>query len=105
MWMEKIRRGVLQITTSSGPRYVEPSFSERVQLLWTFRNFNVLSEQVLNRHERQLLSQLCAEERMQRVRSIEYAPACIIGTFESALPPPPPKKRPQSLAVASRSSA
>ena len=33
MWMEKIRHGVLQISTDAGPRYVSPSFVERIQLL------------------------------------------------------------------------
>ncbi len=52
MWMQKIRRGVLQVETDGGLRFVEPSFGQRLQLLWTFRNFSVLSEHVLNQHER-----------------------------------------------------
>jgi len=82
MWMEKIRHGVLQVATDSGPRYVQPSLFERLQLVWTFRNFHVLSEEVLSQHERLLMSHLCAEERMCRLRVTEPVPACIIGTVE-----------------------
>jgi len=60
MWMEKIRRGVLAVHTGTGVRYVRPSLTQRLQLLWTFRNFSVLPEEVLNRHERTLVAALCS---------------------------------------------
>src|SRR5579864_6744370 len=66
MWMEKMRRGVLQVSTDSGIRYVQPSLSERLQLLWTFRNFNVLSEEVLSEHEKHVLDELCTDDRLFR---------------------------------------
>src|ERR1051326_5976654 len=91
MWMEKLRRGVLQVSTDSGLRYVEPSLTERLQLIWTFRNFtvlseevmtsSVLSEEVMTAHERHLMAHLCAVERLKQTRGLEQSP-CIIGTVE-----------------------
>jgi len=92
MWMEKIRHGILEVNTNSGVRYVEPSFGERLQLLWTFRNFHVLSEEVLNQHERQLMGQLCAGARLKRPAQAFHPSPCIIGTVEVL---PPGKKPPR----------
>lgn len=55
---EKIRSGLVELRTKSGPVYVNPSFSERLYLLWTFRNFQRLPVQVLNRHQRQMIERL-----------------------------------------------
>ena len=96
MWMEKIRHGVLQISTDSGPRYVDPSFLERIQLLWMFRNFQILPQQVLSRHGRQLIEMLCTEERLARGRNGHSRDAlCVIGTLErpAQLPPRKPSLR------------
>jgi hypothetical protein len=83
MWMEKVRRGVLQVATDTDLRYVEPSLSERLRLLWTFRNFHVLSEEILTGHERHLMQQLCAEGRLQRPgKTVDPLTACVIGTVE-----------------------
>ena len=84
--MEKLRRGVLQVSTESGLRYVEPSLTERVQLIWTFRNFNVLSEEVMTAHERHLMALLCAAERLKRARGMDQSPFCVIGTIERLAP-------------------
>jgi len=104
MWMEKMRRGVLQVATDSGLRYVEPSFGERLQLLWTFRNFTVLSEEILSVHERQLMSQLCAEKRMRRANGA-IVPACIIGTVERPTAPPLKKSPQRAFAAAQRATS
>jgi TonB family protein len=56
---QKIRSGVVELRTNVGLLYVSPSFWERVYLLWTFRNFHRLPQQVLNRHQRQLIEKLC----------------------------------------------
>ena len=87
MWMEKIRHGILEVNTNSGVRYVEPSLGERLQLLWTFRNFHVLSEEVLNQHERQLVGQLCTGERLKRPTRAAQPSVCVIGTVEKNLIP------------------
>src|SRR5215469_3680313 len=55
---EKIRSGLVELRTKSGPVYVNPSFSERLYLLWTFRNFHRLPVEVLNRHQRQMIERL-----------------------------------------------
>jgi hypothetical protein len=59
MVIEKICRGVLAVETDAGVRYLQPSLLERIRLMWTFRNFHVLPEEVLNRHERALIDSLC----------------------------------------------
>ena len=101
MWMEKIRHGVLQISTDSGPRYVAPSFVERIQLLWMFRNFHILHQQVLSRHERQLIEMLCTEERLARGRNGHAQDElCVIGTVER--PAPLPRRQPARSVVAAR---
>jgi hypothetical protein len=94
MWIEKIRRGILQVSTDAGLHYVQPSLFEKLQLLWTFRNFRLLPEEVLTPHERQFISQLCSESRLQKVPSSDFAEEnCIIGTVDRVSPAPrkPPK--------------
>lgn len=59
MLKDKIFYGLLAVETDWGVRYVQPSFLERLRLLWTFRNFRVLPEEVLKRHERRLINHLC----------------------------------------------
>jgi hypothetical protein len=59
MLIDKIRHGVLAVQTESGVRYLQPSFIQRLRLVWTFRNFHVLPEEVLHGHERALVSVLC----------------------------------------------
>ena len=106
MWMEKMRRGVLQVSTDSGVRYVQPSFSERLQLLWTFRNFNVLSEQILNQHERHVVEELCVEDRLFRPHLTDCLSVCVIGTLELSHAFPAKKApRPAMVPGAQRSSA
>ena len=92
MLMEKIRHGVLEVSTDQGVRYVHPGFLERVRLVWMFRNFHVLPQEVLTPHQRQLVEALCCERRMARcsnrtngngARNSKSQPAdCIIGTLE-----------------------
>ena len=42
MLIEKLAAGVVQVQTPIGPRYVMPSFLQRIYLLWMFRNFPIL---------------------------------------------------------------
>lgn len=101
MWMEKIRHGVLQISTDTGPRYVAPSFVERIQLLWMFRNFQILPQQVLSHHERQLIEMLCTEERLARGRNGHSQDVlCVIGTLERPAQLPP--RKPSQTSIAAR---
>lgn len=95
MWIEKIRRGVLQVSTDAGLHYVQPSLLEKIQLLWTFRNFRVLPEEVLTQHERQFIGQLCSKQRLQRPERHDFAElSCVIGTVDRV--PPAPKKAPRN---------
>lgn len=100
MWIEKIRRGVLQVSTDHGPRYVNPSLLERVQLVWMFRNFNILNPEILTRHERTLVGTLCAERRLLHSRKAgDPNRLCIIGTVEP--PQQAERKRPSATKAAS----
>jgi hypothetical protein len=103
MLMEKMRRGVLQVSTDSGVRYVQPSFSERIQLLWTFRNFNVLSEEVLNEHEKHVLDCLCSDGRLFRPHIADAMPICVIGTVELSHSLPQRKAPHRSMHAVQRS--
>ena len=62
MWMEKLSDGVLRVLTALGPRYIKPTFAQRVYLLWIFRNFKVLPFQVLTPRQRKLIENLCVEQ-------------------------------------------
>jgi hypothetical protein len=104
MWIDKIRRGVLQVSTDHGPRYVNPSLVERVQLVWMFRNFNILNPEILNPHQRQLVDTLCDERRNGVKGKQDPERLCIIGTVES-IPALPPKKAPAGTLRSSARSA
>ncbi len=92
--MEKIRHGVLEVSTDQGVRYLRPGFLERVRLVWMFRNFHVLPQEVLTPHQRRLVDVMCSEQRLARHRSSlngngnlgrngnTQPTDCIIGTLE-----------------------
>jgi hypothetical protein len=63
MWIEKLARGVLELDTAIGPRYLQPNFLQRLSLMWTFRNFFSLPQQVLRPSEARLVDRLCLENR------------------------------------------
>jgi len=94
MLMEKIRHGVLQVSTDHGPRFVEPSLVERLRLIWMFRNFKLLPQEVLNPQEQALVRHLCEQNLGKRN---EMNPDAVIGTVEQQ-PNLPPKKRPMATA-------
>ena len=83
----KLSSGVLRVLTPLGPRYIKPTFRQRIYLLWIFRNFDLLPLQVLTARQRQLIDALCAEQRFVSVAEnsgIEDAP--ILGTIERRPP-------------------
>jgi hypothetical protein len=87
MWIRKLTEGVLRITTPLGPRYLRPSWAQRIYLLWVFRHFQILPLQVLNRKQQKLVETLCARQRfvsMPPVVTLEDAP--ILGTVERRPP-------------------
>jgi hypothetical protein len=87
MLIGKLSNGVLRVLTPLGPRFVRPTFWQRLYLLWTFRHFELLPLQVLNSRQRQLIDDLCADQRFvtgAEAAGIEDAP--ILGTVERRPP-------------------
>jgi TonB family protein len=78
---QKIRTGLVELRTHVGSVYVSPSFWERIYLLWTFRNFQSLPKQVLNRHQQHLIDKLCRAAIVSRTGPI--ARTSIIGAVEN----------------------
>lgn len=99
MLIEKLAAGVVQVQTPIGPRYVMPSFVQRVYLVWMFRNFPILPHAVLSRRQQRLIDRMCSE---QRFASMAYADgmdeAPVIGTIEHR---PPIDRLPPRRPVAS----
>ena len=87
MLIEKLAAGVVQVQTPIGPRYVMPSFLQRIYLLWMFRNFPILPHAVLSGRQQRMIDRLCSE---QRFASMAYADgmdeAPVIGTVERRPP-------------------
>jgi len=87
MWIEKLTSGVLRVLTPLGPRYIAPTFRQRIHLLWIFRNFEVLPLQVLNARQQRLIDELCVERRfvsLSPMNRLEDAP--VLGTVERRPP-------------------
>jgi len=87
MWIDKLAGGVVRVITPLGPRYLMPSFKQRLYLMWVFRHFPILPQQVLSNRQRRLVERLCSEQRfvaMAYAEGIEDAP--VIGTVERRLP-------------------
>jgi len=97
MW-EKLAGGVLRIVTPLGPRYINPSFLQRVYLVWIFRHFATLPHQVLRSRQQQMIDRLCTSHAFVSRRphnGREQAP--IVGTVERrplVLVDKPPARRP-----------
>jgi hypothetical protein len=96
MLIEKLAEGVVRVQTPIGPRYVMPSFLQRLYLLWMFRNFPILPHAVLNRRQQRMIDEMCSQ---QRFASMAYASgmdeAPVIGTIERRPPvgtPLPPRR-------------
>ena len=93
MWIDKLADGVVQVQTPIGPRYVMPSFPQRIYFLWMFRHFPILPHAVLNTWQQRLIDRLCSEQRfvsMAYADGMEDAP--VIGTVERR-----PAKEPEAL--------
>ena len=98
MWIEKLSDGVVQVQTPIGPRFVMPSFLQRVYFLWMFRHFPILPHAVLSSGQQRMIDRLCSEQRfvsMAYADGMEDAP--VIGTIERRPrmgPDPLPPRRP-----------
>jgi hypothetical protein len=93
MLIEKLADGVVQVQTPIGPRYLMPSFLQRIYFVWMFRHFPILPHAVLSGAQQRLLDRLCSEQRfvsMAYADGMEDAP--VIGTVEKR-----PKMGPDSF--------
>jgi hypothetical protein len=93
MWIEKLADGVVQVQTAIGPRYLMPSFLQRVYFVWMFRHFPILPHAVLSNGQQRMIDRLCSEQRfvsMAYADGLEDAP--VIGTVEKR-----PRMGPDSL--------
>lgn len=85
MWLEKLSSGVLRVLTPLGPRYLRPSFAQRIYLLWTFRNFQTLPVKVLSSRQQRLIEIMCDQNRFVSIGvGVDDAP--LIGTLEQRPP-------------------
>ncbi len=83
MLMQTLFAGVLRVLTPLGPRYVNPSFLQRIYLLWLFRNFHTLPVRVLSPRQQRWVEMMCAEHgfvSVPGVRGFEEMP--VLGTLE-----------------------
>ncbi len=86
MWIEKLIDGVLQVDTPIGPRYVQPTLIQRACLIWIFRNFVSLPQQVLRPWQRQLIERLWSENRFVSLSVAGGADRLVIGQIERRMP-------------------
>ena len=82
MWIEKLADGVLELDTPIGLRYVQPNFARRAYLIWTFRNFCSLPQQVLRPWERRLIDRLWESNRFVSLRVAGESDRPVIGRIE-----------------------
>jgi hypothetical protein len=94
MWLEKLSAGVLRVLTPLGPRYLKPSFLQRLYLLWVFRNFQTLPVKVLTSRQRRLLEVMYAQDRFVSF-GIGVDDAPLLGTLEQRPPVSPDRMRPR----------
>ena len=87
MLIGKLSGGVLRVLTPLGPRFIRPTFWQRVYLLWTFRHFDLLPLQVLNARQRRLIDELCGEQEfVTSAQDTRIADAPLLGTVERRPP-------------------
>ena len=103
MWIEKLAGGVLQLDTPIGPRYVQPNLKQRAYLMWIFRNFPSLPQQVLRPREQQLIDRLWSENRFVSMPAMGAPHQPVIGRIErrgSSQPELLPARNPVSSSTA-----
>jgi len=95
MWLEKLSLGVLRVLTPLGPRYVNPSFVQRLYLLWIFRNFHTLPVKVLSPRQQKRIDGMCTQHGFVSLLELnELAEPAILGTLEQRPPLGPENPRP-----------
>ena len=94
MWLEKLSSGVLRVLTPLGPRYLRPTFAQRLYLLWVFRNFQTLPVKVLTSRQRHLVESMWTNNRFVSF-GVGMDDAPLLGTLEQRPPIPaamPPRR-------------
>ena len=86
MLIEKLVGGVVQVQTAIGPRYLMPSFMQRLYLVWMFRNFPILPHAVLNKRQQRLIDRMCSEQSFVSMAYADGTEAPVIGTVERRPP-------------------
>jgi hypothetical protein len=82
MWLEKLLDGVLRINTPLGPRLMKPSFSQRLYLLWIFRNFHTLPAAVLSGQQRRI-DRMCRKHGFfSQFARVGWEDFVLLGTLE-----------------------
>lgn len=94
MWLEKLAAGVLRVLTPLGPRYLNPTFAQRLYLIWIFRHFETLPVKVLSSRQRRMIESMCANNQFVPL-SVGFDDAPVLGTLEQRPPvsPTPPVRR------------
>src|SRR5262245_27107806 len=87
MLLDKLSTGLLRIQTPLGPRYIKPTFFQRLLLVWIFRHFEVLPLQVLSHWQQSLIDALCIQQQFVAVPPVsDGGPILVIGTVERRPP-------------------
>jgi hypothetical protein len=86
MWIEKLARGVLELDTPIGPRYLQPNLVQRAYLIWTFRNFFSLPQPVLRPWQLRLIDRLRGENRFVSLSAANLSDKPVIGRIERRAP-------------------
>ncbi len=103
MILNKLESGLLLFDTPQGYVAVEPSFRERVYLLWTFRNFRQLSLPLLNARQIALVRDLARKNAGAKLE--RYDALRVIGVVENfALPTKKMSALPMAMNVGAISS-
>ncbi len=87
MLLDKLESGFLRFETPQGLAAAEPTFWQRVYLLWTFRNFHQLSPLLLNPRQTALINDLFRQQAVMGPGPQEYEPRLEIGIVENFAPP------------------
>jgi hypothetical protein len=98
MWLEKLASGVLRILTPLGPRYLGPSFAQRLYLIWVFRHFETLPIKVLSPRQRRMIESMCANNQFVSL-GLEMDETPLLGTLEQRPPVPATVPRRPSSSV------
>jgi hypothetical protein len=85
MWLEKLLSGVVRVSTPLGPRYLDPSFSERIHLIWIFRHFKTLPIKVLSSRQRRMIESMCVNNQFIPLAG-RFQDVPILGTLEQRPP-------------------